>query len=66
MKVTEKNGTAEYKNGRIYINLNDGRKFRSEQVMKDLVETNSLAGLLFDLEYEESLEFSTYNFKQTA
>jgi len=63
MKVTERNGTAEYRNGRIYIKLNDGRKFRSEQVMKDLVETDSLAGLLFDLEYGESLEFSTYNFK---
>ena len=64
MKVIEKNGIAEYKNGRIYINLNDGRKFRSEQVMKILVETNDLAGLLWDLECGESLEYSTYRIKK--
>ena len=64
MKVTEKNGTAEYKNGRIYIKLNDGRKYRSEQTMKDLVDLDKLRGLLWDLEYGESLIYSTYNIKQ--
>ena len=64
MKITEKNGTAEYWSGRIYINLNDGRKYRSEQVMKDLVEPDKLIGLLWDLEHGETLKYSTYNIKE--
>jgi len=64
MKVTEKNGTAEYKNGRIYIELTDGRKYRSSQVSKDHVNSEELEAVLWDLEFGEDLYYSIYDFRE--